>query len=81
MSGWAHRIPYSEALLRDDRKKVFDWLNETLGMRDMSRKSSTWRWSAVGGTTKDRCDWFCFRSKKDAMLFKLTWHDVLKVVD
>lgn len=78
---WAHRIPFPKHLEREDRQAVFDWLNDTFGLRSWHGKQSSLRWQAEGGKDKDGCDWFCFRSKKDAMLFKLTWHDVLKVVD
>lgn len=81
MSGWACRIPYHDNISRENRKIIFDWLNDNLGMRDMNVKASQWRWSATGGTDRDGCDWFCFRSKKDAMLFKLTFHDILNLVD
>lgn len=75
---WAHRIPFPKHLDREVRQMVFDWLNGTLGLRPFYGKKSSWRWNAEGGSEKDGCDWFCFRSKKDAMLFKLTFHDALK---
>lgn len=74
MSNWAHRIPFNRYLEREQREFLFDWLNENLGHRPWDSKVS-WRWNAEGGK-KDH-DWFCFRSKKDAMMFKLACHDVL----
>lgn len=78
---WAHRIPFRSDLERDKRREIFIWLGENLGKRDFAENQSTWRWDAEGGKAKDNCDWFCFRHKTDAMLFKLVWNDILNPVD
>lgn len=87
MSGWAEELfmPYhSERIYGQDfsdreGSEVRQWLVDHFGPMDFSVSAGKWRWAIKyrrtiqdsTGTTHG--DLACFRYKKDAILFKLTW--------